>query len=160
MKGKQPVIDALNQAARAELQAICQYRTHLELQKAAGYSRLSKRLSREHLEDEERHLRLFMERIIFLEGVPDISHMPALKIGDNVPAQFENDLSAEYNAIAQYREASVLCGEQGDFTSQNLFQDIMAEEEDHALDFETQLAVINQTGLEAYLARNSHVEAK
>jgi bacterioferritin len=101
-----------------------------------------------------------MERIISLEGVPDISHMPALKIGDNVPAQFENDLSAEYNAIAQYREASVLCGEQGDFTSQNLFQDIMAEEEDHALDFETQLAVINQTGLEAYLARNSHVEAK
>jgi bacterioferritin len=101
-----------------------------------------------------------MERIIFLEGVPDISHMPSLKIGDNIPAQFENDLSAEYEAIAQYREASILCGTQGDFTSQNLFEDILADEEDHASDFEQQLAVINQTGLEAYLARNSHVEAK
>ena len=68
--------------------------------------------------------------------------------------------SAEYNAIAQYRDAPILCGEQGDFASENLFQAIMAEEEDHASNFETQLAVINQTGLEAYLARNSHVEAK
>jgi bacterioferritin len=160
MKSSPKVIEALNKAAQAELQAICQYKTHQALQKAAGYSRLSKRLSREHLLDEEKHLQKFMRRIIFLEGVPDISTMPELKIGTDIPTQFENDLSAEYDAISLYKESALLCGSFGDVTSQSLFEEILAEEEDHASDFEQQLSVINQTGLKGYLARNSHVEAK
>ena len=107
MKDNEKVILTLNQAARAELQAICQYKTHALLQKAAGYSKISKRITREHMGDEERHQCLFMERIIDLEGVPDISHMPELKIGSLISDQFENDLTAEYSAIEQYRDAAV-----------------------------------------------------
>jgi bacterioferritin len=160
MKGIEKVIEVLNQAARAELQAICQYRTHVKLQKAAGYSKISKRLTREHEEDEERHLGLFMTRIVDLDGVPDISHMPELKIGSNISDQFESDLTAEYSAIEQYREAAKVCFKAGDFTSQRLFEKILREEEDHAGDFETQLSLINQVGLQNYLSRHSHVEAK
>lgn len=160
MKGTDAVLQVLNKAARAELQAICQYRTHMELQKANGYSKISKRLTREHMADEEKHLTRFMQRIIALDGVPDISYMPALSIGSTVAVQFEKDLTTEYSAIEQYREAALICDSTGDSTSRNLFEAILAEEEDHARDFETQLSVINQTGIDEYLARHSHVEAK
>lgn len=160
MKGNANVLRVLNEAARAELQAICQYRTHHHLQKGAGYSKISKRLTREHMLDEEKHLHLFMERIIELDGVPDIGFMPQLIIGEEIPSQFEADLGAEYGAIEQYKEAAILCGQIGDVVSQRLFEKILREEEHHAGDFETQLSLIHDTGLENYLARHSHVEAK
>lgn len=160
MKGNKNVISILQKACRAELQAISQYRTHMHMQAGAGYSKIRKRLTREHMQDEERHLDAFMERLVDLEGTPDISEMPALKIGQTIPDQYEADLGGEYSAIELYREAVRTCEEEGDFKTAKLFRNILAEEEDHAGDFETQLSLIKDCGLENYLARHSHVEAK
>ena len=160
MKGNSEVIEVLQKACRAELQAICQYRTHMHLQKNAGFGKISSKITAEHMADEERHLNAFMERLVDLEAMPNISTMPEPKIGVMPPDQFEADLAGEYSAVEQYRDAYKVCEGAGDFTSMKLFMDILVEEEGHANDFETQLTVIKEVGYENYLARHATLEVK
>ena len=160
MKGNPEVIRVLQGACRGELQAICQYRTHMHLQKNAGFGKIATKLTAEHMADEERHLNAFMERLADLDAIPDISTMPEPKLGVRLPDQFECDLTGEYSAIEQYRDAYKICYEVGDFTTMKLFMETLAEEEGHANDFETQLSVVKEVGYENYLARHSTLEVK
>jgi bacterioferritin len=153
MTGNSKVIKVLNDGARAELQGISQYVIHRAMQENFGFPKLAASLSFAHARDEMRHLDLFIDRILFLEGMPDLSSPLPLHVGTDVMHQLEHDLEGEYTAVAAYVEAALLCEREGDLGSRDLFTTILKEEEGHANDVETQLSIIAKIGLENYLNR-------
>ena len=145
MKGNEKVIDYLNRALRSELTAISQYWLHYRLQNDWGYGRLASKTRAESLE-EMQHADRLMDRIIFLEGHPNMQKLDALNIGSNVRETLENDLTAEQGARALYQEAAQYCRSVGDIPSANLFEDLMRDEEDHIGFVETQLSLLDKIG--------------
>ena len=160
MKGNKKILALLQKAIESEQLAIRQYEIHSRLQKSQGFSKIKKRLTNEHLQDEYKHLKKLMDRLLFLEGIPDTSKSVEQNVGKTLPEQFEHDLTAEYSAIEQYREAMKVCLEENDHQTYRILEHILTDEEDHADDLETQLSLINKAGIENYIARNAHIEAK
>jgi bacterioferritin len=157
MRGNEKVIEQLNGALKAELGAILQYIVHSEMQNNWGYQKLGGYIKKQAI-DEMRHAEGLIERILFLEGTPNVDVMPGPKIGGNVKAQLENDLAGELGAVRQYNAAVKICADAGDNGSRELFEKMVGDEEGHANWLEGQLFMIDQTGLDNYLATQIHGE--
>lgn len=149
MKGDAKVIEYLNAALRSELTAVNQYWLHYRLQDDWGYGRLAK-ASREESIEEMRHADRLIERIIFLEGHPNLQTLDPLRIGENVRETLECDLAAEYDARTLYIEARDHCESVKDYGSKNLFEDLIGDEEEHIDHLETQLGLMKEIGEQNY----------
>jgi len=152
MKGKPEVLKVLQEMLREELGAILQYIMHAEMCENWGYKRLSKQTKKEAI-NEMGHAEKLIERILFLEGMPNVGELPKLNIGKDVKRQFENDLALEVGAVAAYNEAIATCRSAGDNASADFLKPILADEEEHVDYFEEQLGLIGQLGLQNYLAQ-------
>jgi len=152
MKGKPEVLKVLQEMLTEELGAILQYIMHAEMCENWGYERLSKQTKKEAI-NEMGHAEKLIERILFLEGMPNVGELPKLNIGKDVKHQFENDLALEARAVAAYNEAIAACRNAGDNASADFLEPILADEEEHVDYFEEQLGLIEQLGLQNYLAQ-------
>ena len=149
MKGHAKVIDYLNKGLRSELTAVSQYWVHFRLLDDWGYSKLAKKERAESIE-EMHHADRFIERIVFLEGHPNLQTLDPLMIGQSIKEVLECDLKAEYGARDLYREAYKECHALGDFVSMELFRELLADEEGHIDFIETELALLEKIGVENY----------
>ncbi|HEU5017207.1 MAG TPA: bacterioferritin [Pseudolabrys sp.] len=149
MKGDARVIEYLNKGLRSELTAVNQYWLHYRLLDNWGLNRLAKKWREESIE-EMRHADRFVDRIIFLEGFPNMQTLDPLRIGQNVKEIIDADLASEVSARALYREAAEYCLDAKDNPTKDLFELLMADEEGHIDFLETQLDLIDRIGLERY----------
>jgi bacterioferritin len=157
MRGNKNVIAVLNEGLKAELTAINQYFLHGEMCQNWGYDRLYA-TTKKHSIQEMKHAEHLIERILFLEGTPDMVGPSGLKIGTGVKAQIENDLALEVAAVAAYNAAIKVCAEAGDAASRELFEQLLEDEEGHVDWLETQLHQIGEIGMDRYLAQQIYKE--
>ncbi|MGR8946442.1 MAG: bacterioferritin [Gammaproteobacteria bacterium] len=150
MQGKQEVIDHLNKVLKNELTAINQYFLHARMFKDWGYQSLNEYEYHESI-DEMKHADSLIERILFLEGLPNLQHLGALRIGENPEEIFKADLALEMDALPDLKEAIACCEQVDDYVSRELFESILTSEEEHVDWLETQLGLIKNLGLENYL---------
>ncbi len=155
MKGKPEVLDVLQKALAEELQAISQYFLHGEMQSNWGYKRLYAEIKKQAI-GEMKHAEELIERILFLEGLPDLNNFPKLKIGKTVEQQLTNDLNLEKTAVAEYNEYIAISTKAGDNASAELFKALLKDEEEHVDFLEAQLTIIKEIGLNNYLAQQMH----
>lgn len=149
MKGDLKVIEYLNKGIKHELTAVNQFWLHYRLFANWGYNDLATQWRQESIE-EMKHADRFIDRTLFLEGFPNLQDLNALRIGQNVREIIDQDLAAEHDARNLYQEAAAYCVSVGDRVSKNLFEEVMANEEEHIDFLETQLELIKQIGLELY----------
>ena len=145
MKGDQKVIEYLNAALRSELTAVSQYWLHYRLQEDWGFGHLAAKSRAESIE-EMHHADRLIERIIFLEGHPNLQKLDPLRIGQTAKETLEADLAGEHDARKLYREARDHCESVGDYVSKNLFEELIADEEGHIDFLETQLGLLDRIG--------------
>ena len=145
MKGDQGVIDYLNKALRAELTAVSQYWLHYRLQADWGLGKLAKKSRAESIE-EMGHADRIIDRIIFLEGHPNLQTLDPLRIGETPRETVECDLAAELEAVALYKEARDYCESVRDYVSKNLFESLLTDEEGHVDFLETQVDLMDRIG--------------
>lgn len=150
MKGKPAVLEALSRMLKEELGAISQYFLHAEMCENWGYERLSELIKKQSI-GEMKHAEILIERILFLEGVPNMGDLPKLNIGKDVRQQIQNDLDLELSAVTEYNEAVAACQRAGDNATADLLKEILKDEEEHVDFLETQLGLIKDLGLENYL---------
>jgi bacterioferritin len=153
MKGDAKVLDYLNRGLRSELTAINQYWLHYRILDDWGYKELAKTWRKESIE-EMTHADRFVERILFLDGFPNLQVLDPLRIGQTIKEILECDLAAEYDARNLYQEAATYCDSVGDKVSKNLFEELMADEEGHIDFLETQLNLVDQLGLQLYAQKH------
>ena len=149
MKGNKTVIDILNASLRHEMAAVNQYWLHYRLLDDWGFTKLAKKAREESIE-EMQHADKLVERIIFLEGMPNMQKIDPLMIGQNVEECLEADLKAEHKAHELYKKARKLCQEKEDFVSMELFEGLLKDEEHHIDFLETQLGLIEDMGIKNY----------
>ena len=145
MKGDPKVIEYLNKSLRHELTAVSQYWLHYRLQEDWGLAHMAKK-SREESIEEMGHADKLIERIIFLEGHPNLQKLDPLRIGQNPKETLECDLAAEHDARTLYVEAREYCREAGDYVSMSLFEELISDEEGHIDFLETQLDLYERIG--------------
>ncbi|HWL10331.1 MAG TPA: bacterioferritin [Planctomicrobium sp.] len=150
MKGSARVIDALNAGLTIELTAINQYFVQAKMCKAWGLNRLAKHHYGESIE-EMKHAEMLIDRIIFLEGVPEIARYDVIRVGADVKEQLENALALELNATKTYNEGAVLAREDKDAASRQIMEQIVKESEDSIDWIEAQLDMIKMMGIQNYL---------
>jgi bacterioferritin len=149
MQGDPKVIDFLNRGLRSELTALTQYWLHYRMLDNWGYKSLAKKWREESIE-EMRHADKFVERILILDGFPNMQVLDPLHIGQNIKEVMESDLEAEVGARALYQEAATHCHAVRDYVSRDLFEELLTDEEGHIDFLETQLGLISKLGLELY----------
>ena len=149
MKGDERVIERLNKALFLELGAVNQYWLHYRLLDDWGFGRLAKKEREESIE-EMHHADKIIERIIFLEGHPNLQTVAPLRIGQNVKEVLEADLAGEYDARTAYKKSRDICHAAGDYVSMKLFEELLADEEGHIDFLETQLELLDKIGEEKY----------
>ena len=152
MKGDPKVIEHLNKALYNELIAINQYFLHAKMLKNWGLKELADHEYHESI-DEMKHADKLSERILFLEGLPNFQALGKLRIGETPREVLNCDLALELEALPTLREAIAYCEQVSDFTSRQLFADILESEEEHIDWIETQIALIERVGEANYLAR-------
>lgn len=150
MQGDKKVIELLNKVLGNELVAINQYFLHSRMYKDWGLKELADHEYEESI-DEMKHADQLVERILFLEGLPNLQDLGKLLIGENTKEILECDLKVELKAIPDLREGIVYCESIKDFVSRDLLQGILESEEEHVDWIETQLGLIDKVGLENYL---------
>jgi bacterioferritin len=149
MKGDPKVIEYLNRGLKSELTAINQYWLHYRMLKNWGLETMAKYWKKESIE-EMVHADKFVDRILFLEGLPNMQHLEPLRIGQDVKEVIAADLAAEIGARALYQEAASYCTDVKDYPSRDLFIELMTDEEGHIDFLETQLDLIERIGLPLY----------
>ena len=154
MKGDPKVIDYLNAGIRSELTAVSQYRVHFRLQDDWGLGHMARKSRAESIE-EMHHADKFIQRVIFLEGHPNLQKLAPLRIGQTPRETLECDLAAELEARTLYKEARDYCYSVGDYVSMRLFEETMADEEGHIDFLETQLDLHDKLGAERYAQLNA-----
>ncbi len=152
MQGNPEVIARLPLALTEELTAISQYFLHAEMCENWKYEKLAKFIKKQSI-DEMKHAEELIERILFLEGTPNMSEALAVKIGGNVKQQLENDLSLEIDAVSMYNRHIRIAVEAGDNTSRDIFEKLLKDEEDHVDWLEAQLHQMGEIGMDKYLAQ-------
>src|SRR6202795_3850852 len=153
MKGDARVIEYLNRGLRHELTAINQYWLHYRLLANWGYNELAKKWRKESIE-EMQHAGQLVDRIIFLDGFPNMQVLDPLHIGQNVKEVLDCDLATEISARALYEEAATHCHGARDYVTRDLFEKLMKDEEHHIDFLETQLDLIGRIGLELYTQKH------
>jgi bacterioferritin len=149
MKGEPKVVEYLNTGLRHELAAINQYWLHYRFFDNWGYKELAKKWRKESIEEME-HADKLTDRIIFLEGFPNLQVIDPLHIGQSVKEVLECDLELELKARALYEEAATHCHAVKDYVSRDLFEKLMHDEEEHIDFLETQLDLVEKLGVELY----------
>ncbi|MGB5300189.1 MAG: bacterioferritin [Thiogranum sp.] len=149
MKGDSKVITYLNKALKNELVAINQYFLHARMFENWGLNELNKKEYEESI-DEMKHADALIKRILFLQGLPNLQDLGKLKVGENTEEIMRCDLAVELEAVPLLREAIEYCEQARDYVSRELFEDILAAEEEHIDWLETQLELIEKVGLQNY----------
>jgi bacterioferritin len=152
MKGKAEVLEVLQEALTDELGAAHEYILHAEMCENWGY-RVLAGLTRKRAIEEMKHAEKLIERMLFLDGSPDVEKMPKIVVGSDVEKQLSADLKSEHGAIAYYNQGIATCRKAGDDGSADLLRSNLHDEERHADLLETQLALIKGLGLANYLAQ-------
>jgi bacterioferritin len=152
MQGNPKVIAGLNEALKEELVAINQYFLHAEMCENWNYVRLSAHIKKESI-DEMKHAEALIERILFLDGAPNLTEPMQLSVGSNVQAQLESDLKLEIDAVKMYNRLIGLARDEGDNTSRELFERLLKDEEGHVDWLEAQVHQIRELGYERYLSQ-------
>jgi len=155
MKGNAKVIAALNEILTAELTGINQYFIHAKMCKNWGFHRLAD-MNRKESIGEMKHADEVIERILYLDGVPNMQRLNKVRVGEGVVEQLKLDLALEVDAVAKLNETIALAVEAGDNGSRDLCERILVSEEDHIDWLETQLELVNQVGEQNYLAQQIH----
>lgn len=151
MKGNQQVIDALNKLLANELTAMDQYFIHSRMYDDWGLSKLFERIDHE-FDDEKGHAAKLIERILFLEGTPNLVTREAIRVGKDVPEMLENDLKVEYEVAAMLKETIKICEDVQDYNTREMLEVLLDDTEiDHAYWLEKQLGLIKMLGLPNYL---------
>lgn len=150
MKGDAKVIEFLNKALTNELTAVNQYFLHARMYKNWGFSKLNEKEYHESI-DEMKHADQLIERILFLEGLPNLQNLGKLMIGENPEEMLRCDLKLELEAIPPLREAIAYCEQIKDYISREVFERILENEEDHVDWLETQFELIGKVGIQNYL---------
>ena len=149
MKGNEKVIEYLNKGLRSELTAVSQYWLHYRLLEDWGFTKMAAKWREESIE-EMNHADKFIERILFLEGHPNLQMLDPLMIGQSIKEILESDLKGEISARTLYKEGRDACNDAGDYISMKLFEELMADEEGHIDFLETQLNLLETLGKEKY----------
>lgn len=159
MKGKPEVLEVMAEMLKEELGAVNQYFLHAEMCENWGYTRLSGLVKKQAI-GEMKHAEILIERMLFLEGMPNMADLPKLNIGKDVKQQLENDLALEKSAVAEYNKAVATARKAGDNASADLFETILKDEEEHVDFLETQLGLIRDLGLQNYLMQQMGEEGE
>jgi bacterioferritin len=155
MEGDAQVIEALNGVLTAELTAINQYFIHHKMCENWGYAKLSKK-KREESIDEMKDADAIIERILYLDGIPNMQRMHPVRVGENPIEQHKLDLAVETEAIGRLNKAIALCREKLDNGSRELLEEVLKGEEESADWLEAQLHIVDEIGVAAYLAEQIH----
>jgi len=155
VRGDARVIELLNDVLTAELTAINQYFIHAKMCESWGYERLAEYVRHESI-DEMKHADQIIDRILFLDGVPNMQRLFPVKVGETVPEQLEVDLALELTALLRLNDGIALCVSMGDNTTRSLLEGILVSEEDHVDWLEAQIELIGQIGEQNYLAQQVH----
>jgi bacterioferritin len=151
MQGHPEVIASLKQLLTGELTAVDQYAAHAGFYQDWGLEKLHQHTLHE-MQEEQAHAQALIQRIHWLEGVPDLGARHPLRVGHDVPSMLANDLAVEYQVIVELKEAMALCESVRDYQSREILQVLLRDtEEDHAYWLETQLGLIEKLGLANYL---------
>lgn len=151
MQGKQSVIDGLNMLLSYELAAMDQYFVHSQMYQDWGLNKLYERIAHE-FEDEKGHATKLIERMLFLEGTPDMVSRTGFQVGSDVQAMLQSDLRVEYAVTEKLKEVIALCEKEQDFVTRDTLMVLLDDTEmDHAYWLEQQLGLINRLGLQNYL---------
>ena len=160
MQGDPKVIEFLNKGLRSELTAISQYWLHYRLLNNWGLLEMAKVWRKESIE-EMNHADRFTDRILFLDGFPNMQVLDPLRIGQNVKEIIDCDLASEIAARALYQEAATHCHSVKDYVTRDLFESVMKDEEDHIDFLETQLDLIKRIGIELYTQKHvGHIKGE
>jgi bacterioferritin len=157
MKGNPKVIAELNAALKEELTAISQYFLHAEMCENWAYDKLGSFIKKQSI-DEMKHAEALIERILFLDGAPNLTELLHLTVGANVKEQIESDLKLEINAVALYNKSIRIARDEGDNASRDLFERLLKDEESHVDWLEAQLHQIEEIGYERYLSQQIREE--
>jgi len=152
MKGHDEIIELLNDVLTGELTAINQYFLHAKMCDNWGYKRLGSHIRDESI-DEMKHAEVLVDRVLYLEGIPNMQRLSPMRIGETVVEQFGNDLAVEVAALERLNNGVALCARLGDNGTRELLENILVDEEGHVDWLETQLETIRQIGVENYLAQ-------
>jgi bacterioferritin len=152
MQGNPKVIAELNAALKEELTAISQYFLHAEMCENWKYEKLAGYIKKQSI-DEMKHAESLIERILFLDGTPNMTELLKINVGQNVKEQLESDLMLELNAVAMYNKSVRVARDEGDNASRELFERLLRDEEDHVDWLEAQVHQIKEIGYERYLSQ-------
>jgi len=152
MKGDDRVIELLNDVLTGELTAVNQYFIHARMCENWGYERLWKKIRAESI-DEMKHADKLIERILYLDGLPNLQRLGKVNVGQTVPEQLTLDLDMEKGAVKRFNDGIELCRALGDNGSRELLEGMLVSEEEHANWLESQLVLIDQVGVQNYLAQ-------
>jgi bacterioferritin len=152
MQGNPKVIAELNAALKEELTAINQYFLHAEMCENWKYDKLGHYIKKQSI-DEMKHAEAIIERILFLDGTPNLTELLQINVGQNVREQIESDLKLELNAVAMYNTSIQIARDEGDNASRELFERLLKDEEAHVDWLEAQVHQIKEIGYERYLSR-------
>ena len=152
MQGDGDVLRLLNEQLSSELTAINQYFLHAKMQDSWGFSEIAKHTRAESME-EMVHAERITDRILLLDGLPNYQRLGSLRIGQTLREQFESDLAIEYEVVARLKPGIVMCREKQDSTTAKLFEEILADEEQHVDYLETQLQLMDKLGEALYCAQ-------
>jgi bacterioferritin len=155
MRGDAKIITLLNEVLTAELTAINQYFLHSRMCRNWGYKHLGEHIKKESI-DEMKHADELIERVLFLEGLPNVQRLGTVMIGQSVAEILKNDLALEMAALPRLNQGVATCRDAGDTGSEELLREILVSEEKHVDWLESQLALIAQVGEQNYLAQQIH----
>jgi bacterioferritin len=155
MQSTPAIVELLNEVLTAELTAVNQYFVHAKMQDNWGYQRLAAH-GRDESFEEMKHAEELIERILYLEGVPNVQRYGTVRVGETVPEQISAELDTEKEAISRLNAGVATCREAGDHGTRLLLEKILDNEEEHADWLETQLGLIDQIGAEHYLSQQLH----
>lgn len=151
MKGNEEIITKLNELLAGELSAMDQYFIHSRMYDDWGLSKLYERIDHE-FDDEKQHAAKLIERILFLEGTPDLVTRAPIKVGKTVPEMLQSDLNLEYQVVEDLRNVMALCEQKQDYQTRDMLQELLDDtENDHTYWLEKQLGLIEKIGLPNYL---------
>lgn len=155
MQGDPEIIELLNEVLTAELTAINQYFIHAKMNENWGYKRLAKRFYDDSI-DEMRDAEKIIERILYLDGIPNLQRYGTVAVGEDVPEQLQLVLDTEVSAVERYNRGVALARSKNDNGTRELLESRVVDEEEHLDWAEAQLKIISDVGIEHYLAQHIH----